>query len=141
MQTYLNSNLKRKYVSLPSVFKKKFILQDISFLILYSFLPYINMNQPRVYICPFPPEPPPTSHPSPPLWSPPSTGLSSPCHTANSHWAFILHMVVYIFPCSSLNSSNPLLLPSGPQDCSLCLCLHRCPELISTIFLDSTHIR
>ena len=35
-------------MSLFSVFLKNFILQDICFLILYWFLPYINMNQPSL---------------------------------------------------------------------------------------------
>ena len=30
-----------------------------------------------------------------------STRLSSLHHTANSHWLFILHMVMYMFPCHS----------------------------------------
>ena len=30
-----------------------------------------------------------------------STGLSSLCHTANSHWLSILHIVMYMFPCCS----------------------------------------
>ena len=29
-------------------------------------------------------------------------------HTTNSHWLSILHMVIYMFPCCSLNSSHPL---------------------------------
>ena len=33
-----------------------------------------------------------------------STKLSSlSCHTVNSHWLSILHMVIYLFPCYSLN--------------------------------------
>ena len=36
----------------------KICLEDNCFTILYWFLPYINMNQPQVYICPLPPEPP-----------------------------------------------------------------------------------
>ena len=35
-----------------------FLLQDICFIILCCFLPYINMNQPQVYICLLPLEPP-----------------------------------------------------------------------------------
>ena len=49
-------------------------------------------------------------------WSQPSrflqsTGLSSLSHTANSHWLFILHMIVYMLPCCSLHLSHPLLPP------------------------------
>ena len=38
-----------------------------------------------------------------------STRFSSLCHTANSHWLSILHMVMYMFQCYSLYSSHPLL--------------------------------
>ena len=43
-------------------------------------------------------------------------------HTANSHWLSILHMVLYMFPCCSLNSSHPPLPQLCPQVCSPCLC-------------------
>ena len=69
--------------------------------------------------------------------------LSSLCHTANSCWLFILHMIMYIFPCYSLTSSHPFFPPLCPQVCSLCLCLHCCPanRFISTIFLDSMKVK
>ena len=45
--------------------------------------------------------PPPTlSHPS---RLSQSTSLNSLCHTANSHWLWILHMVMYMFQGYSLN--------------------------------------
>ena len=44
---------------------------------------------------------PTPSHPSRLLQS---TGLSSPCYTATSYWLSILHTVVYMFQCYSLNS-------------------------------------
>ena len=47
--------------------------------------------------------------------------LSSLHHRANSHWLSILHMVICIFQCYSLNSSHPLLPSLSPQLCSLCL--------------------
>ena len=56
-----------------------------------------------------------------------STGLSCQCHTTDSHWLSILHMVMYMvmymLPCSPLSSPHPLLPPLCPQFCSLCLCL------------------
>ena len=69
------------------------------------------------------------SHPS---------GLSCLCHAANSHLLSILHLVMYMFPFYSLNSSHPLLPLLFPQVSSLCLHLHCCPanRFISTIFLD-----
>ena len=39
-----------------------------------------------------------------------STGLRFLCHTANSHQISILHMVIYMFLCFTLNSFHPLLL-------------------------------
>ena len=44
------------------------------FTIVLCFLPYVDMNQPRVYMCP----------PSRPSWSSQSTELSSLCYTAGS---------------------------------------------------------
>lgn len=61
----------------------------------------------------------PPSHPSrPPL----RTELSSLCHTAASHQLSVLHMVVYMRQCYSLNLSLPPLPTLCPQVCSLRLC-------------------
>ena len=57
-----------------------------------------------------PPSHPPPSHPSRSSQSP---ELSSLYYTAASHWLSILHMIVYMFPCFSLNSSPTPL--SGAQ--------------------------
>jgi len=78
---------------------------------------------------------PPTSHSIPLLWVSWSSRLSSLCHTANSTLA-ILHRVLFMSQCYSLNSSRPLLPPPSPQVCSLALCLYSCPtnRFISTIF-------
>ena len=77
--------------------------------ILCWFLLYINMNQPQVYLCYFPPE---TPFPFPSLSHSSrlshSTGLSLLWHTANSYLWSILHMVMYMFLCYSLNLSHPL---------------------------------
>ena len=64
---------------------------------------------------------PPTSHPIPshPSRLSQSTGLSSLHHTANSNQLSVLHMVMYIFQCYSLNSSHVLPSPLCPQVCSL----------------------
>ena len=42
------------------------------------------------------------------------------------NWS-ILHMVMYMFQCYSLNSSYPLLPWPCPKVCFLCRCLHCCP--------------
>ena len=64
-----------------------FLLEDNYFIILCWFLPYINMNQPLIYVCPLPVEP--LSHfwlhPTP-LGCHKALGLSSLCQTANLHW-------------------------------------------------------
>ena len=51
-----------------------------------------------------------------------STGLSSLCHMANSQWLSILHMVVYMFPHSSLHSST-LSFPYHVRKSVLCVCV------------------
>ena len=55
----------------------------------------------------------------------------------------ILHRVMYIFQCYSLHSSHPLLPALCPQVYSLCLhlCCFPVNRFISTIFLDSIHMR
>ena len=64
-----------------------FLWEDNYFIILCWFLPYINMNQPLIYVCPLPVEP--LSHfwlhPTP-LGCHKALGLSSLCQTANLHW-------------------------------------------------------
>ena len=49
---------------------------------------------------------------------------------------YLLDMVMYVFPCYSLNFSHPPFPLLCPQVCSLCLHLHCCPakRFISTIF-------
>ena len=61
--------------------------------------------------------PPPV--PSQPSRLSQSTGLSSLGHTANSHWLSVVRMAMYMFPCSSLHSSHPLLPPPQPLSISL----------------------
>ena len=93
------------------------------------------MNQPQVYICPLPLEPP--SH-LPPL------------KVVTEHWAelpvsqgkfplaiYFTYGKMYTFPHSFLSSTHPLFSPLCPQVCTLGLRLHCCPEnrFISTIFL------
>ena len=79
---------------LPFLKKKKYLFliegKDTCFTILCWFLPKVNMNQPQVYICPFPLKP--LFH-LPPLQLLQSPGLSSLSHTANSHQLSILHSV------------------------------------------------
>ena len=85
--------------------------------------PYINMNQPQVYISPPSWTSLPPSTPSHPSRLSQSTGLRSLCYTGSSHLLSILHMVMYIFPCYSLNLSHPLLPPLCAQFFSPHVCI------------------
>ena len=53
-------------------------------------------------------------------------GLDSPCNKDNSHWLSVLHMVMCMFQCYSLNSSHLFLPPLYPQIYGLCLHLCFC---------------
>ena len=77
---------------------------------LCSFLPCIRVNQPQLYICPLPLEPPSTSHRSPPVQdvtehqvscSKSCVTGSSLCYTAASHQLSTSHVVMYVFQCYS----------------------------------------
>ena len=92
------------------------LLEDNCFTIFCWFLPYVNINQPQVYIYPFPPKSP--SHPMLLSRLSQSTGLT-PCITQytgscvwlSSHLLSALHAVMYMFPYYSLNLSHPALPP------------------------------
>ena len=86
-------------------------------------------------MCPLPPESPSHLPPHPTsLGCHKTLNLCSLCHTANSHWLSILHMVIYIFNCCSLNSSHHLLSLLCPQVCSFCLCFLCCAIMIKLLF-------
>ena len=115
------------------------------FPILWWFLPYIDMNQPWVYMCPPCPEPP-SHHPpySIPLGCPSASALSALFHALNLDWRSISHMVIiYMFQYYSLKSSHPHLFPQSPKVCSLYLCFFCCLayRVIVTIFLNSIYMR
>ena len=82
-----------------------------------------------------PPQSIPQSFPSVPA-------LSALFHASNWHWSSISYMVMYMFPCYSLKSSHPCLLPQSPKVCSLYLCLFCCLayRVIVTIFLNSIYM-
>ena len=83
-----------------------------------------------------PPHPIPQGHRSAPI-------LSALSHESNLDWQSISHMVIYMFQCYSLKSSQPRLLPQSPEVYSLPLCLFCCLtyRVIVTIFLNSTYMR
>ena len=84
--------------------------------IVWWFLPYISMNWPSEYMYPLYPEPPShlPSHPLPPGYHR-APALGALCLTSNSQWSSVLHMVMYMFHCYSLKSSQPFLLPLSPK--------------------------
>ena len=88
---------------------------------------------------PLPPELPSLS-PDPTPLSSQNTQLSSLCCIAASYLLSTntLQIIVCIYQCYSLNSSQPLLLPLCPQVHSRYLCHYSYPtnRFISTIFLD-----
>ena len=82
-----------------------------------------------------PPYPVSQGHPSAPA-------LSTLLHALNLDWWSVSHMLIYIFQCYSLKSSQPCLLQQSPKVCSLHLCLFCCLayRVIITIFLNSIYI-
>ena len=119
-----------------------FWLKASYFTILWCILPYIDMNQPWVYMCPpswtpyhLPPHPIPQGHPS-------ATAPSTLFHASNLDWQSVSHMIIYMFQCYSFKSSHPRPLPQSPKDCSLHLCLFCCLtyRVIVTIFLNSIYM-
>ena len=111
--------------------------------LLWRFLPFIDMSQPQVYMCPPIPSPARTSLPTLSLQIVPEHWLWVPCFMHRTwHWSSILHLVIYTFQCYSLKSSHPRLLPQSPKVCSLHLCLFCCPacRIIVTVFLNSIYI-
>ena len=90
---------------------------------MWCFLPYINMNQPCMYMC-FPswPSLPPLSHPIP-QGHPNAPALITLFHASNLDWWSISHMIIYMFQCYCLRTSHLHLLPQSPKVCSLHLCL------------------
>ena len=92
------------------------------FILLYNtvlVLPYIDMNQPRVYMSSqFWTAPPPhlPSHIIT-LDHPHATAPSILYPVSNIDWWFVSYMIVYMFQCHSPKSSHPLLLPQSPKVC------------------------
>ena len=98
-------------------------LEASYFTLLQWFLPYIDMNQPWIYMrspsrSPLPPSSLP--HPS---GSSQCTSPEHPSHASNLGWRSVSPLIVYLFQCCSLRTSHPRLLPQSPKVCSVHLCL------------------
>ena len=97
------------------------------FILLYNtvlVLPYIDMNQPQMYM---------SSHPEPLFHLPPHIiSLDHPRAPApsilypasNIVWRFVSYLIVYMLQCHSPKSSHPL--PQSPKVHSTHLCLFCC---------------
>ena len=121
---------------LHAIFHFSFIL-FFYFTILYWFCCTLTWI---CYGCTCVPHPEPSSHLSPypiPLGHPSAPALSTLYHALNLDWWFVSHVIIYMFQCHSLISSNPFPHPQSPKDCSIHLCLFCCLayRLIVTIFL------
>ena len=109
--------------------------------ILCWFLPYIDMNQPRVHMCP------PSRTPLPPHSPPHPSGLSQ-CTGFECTASCIQLGLVICFTHGNIHvsvlfsqSSHPRLLPQSPKLCSLYLCLFCCLtyRVVIIIFLNSIY--
>ena len=85
--------------------------------------------------CYLPPHPIPQGHPS-------ALALSALSQAWNLDWWSISHMVMYMFQCCSLKSSQPHFLQQTPRVCSLDLCLSCCLtyRVIITVFLNPIYM-
>ena len=119
-----------------------FLLEYNYFIVLWWFLPYININWP-CYTC-IPPHPETSDlAPNPvSLGCPRAPALGALLYALNSHWSSIIYMIMYMFQCYSFKSTHPHILPLSPKVCSLHLCLLCCLtcKIVSTIFLNSIYM-
>ena len=107
----------RGHISFKILFIYLLYLEANYFTILWWFLPYIDISQPWVYMCP-PVLNHPLTAPSPSFHSlgyPSAAALSAQFHALKLDWSSISHMVIYIFQCYSLKPSHPRHLPQNEK--------------------------
>ena len=148
---YIFNQMMIRYTDAVIIFRSSFYL-FIFFIYFYQleanyfttlqwFVPYIDMNQPWIYMCSpsqsllLPPSP---SHPS---GSSQCTSPEHVSHTSNLGWWSVSLYIIHMFQCYSLRTSHPRLLPQSPKVCSVHLCLFFCfaYKVIITIFLNSIY--
>ena len=105
-------------------------------------MPYIDMNQPWIYMCSPSQSPLPPPCPSHPSGSSQCTSPEHLSHAFNLGWWSVSPLTVYLFQCYSLRTSHPRLLPQSLKVCSVHLCLFFCSayRVTVTIFLNSIYI-
>ena len=97
------------------------------------FAMYINMNQPQVYMCPHPLELPShlPPHPIPPGFH--RTLALGPCVIHQTPTSCLFYMVMYMFQCCSLQSSQPLILPLCPKPVFYVFVFSAAPHIGSSV--------
>ena len=102
-------------------------------------LPYIDMNQPWIYMYSPSQSPLPPPSPSDPSGSSQCTRYEHLSHASNLGWWSVSSLIIYMFWCCFLKTSHPCLLPQRPKVCTIHLCLffYFAYRVIITIFLNS----
>ena len=85
------------------------------FTVLQWFLPYIDLNQPWIYMCSPSRSPLPPPSPSHPSGSSQCTSPEHLSHASNLGWWSVSHLIIYMFWCCSLKTSHPRLLSQSPK--------------------------
>ena len=104
--------------------------------ILWWFLPYIDMNQPWVYICPSITNPTSYLRPHPiHLYHPSAPALSALFHASNLDWSSISHMVNICFNAILSNHPTLTFLNWGIANLHCCVSF-KCPASDSVIHIQ-----
>ena len=109
---------------------------------LWWFLPYTDMNKPRVYMLPPSRTLLPPSSPSHPSGLSQCTGFECPVSYFELGLAICFTYGNIQVSMLFSQTSHPRPLPQNPKDCSLYLCLFCCLtySVIITIFLNSIYM-